>query len=264
MSGFAADWLALREPADLAARDRGLVAALAARLARTPSPLIVDLGCGTGSTFRALSPHLPDAARWRMVDNDPSLLREARTRIGPPLDIAWLQQDLGDVAALPLADATVVTASAFFDLCSAPFCDRLVRALSNHGCGLYAALTYDGRMRWSRPHPLDALVTRDVNLHQRTDKGFGPALGPEATTFLADALRRAGFHVHVTASDWCLTAGQAALQAEFLDGLRAPLAAIGRLSAGAVADWLGFRKADIGRPGAWCLVGHRDLLAFAP
>ena len=45
--GFSADWLALREPADHAARDGDLLAAAA----QVAGAVIVDLGCGTGSTL---------------------------------------------------------------------------------------------------------------------------------------------------------------------------------------------------------------------
>ena len=53
-----ADWLALREPADAAARSAELVD----RLALRPPLLIHDLGSGTGSMARWLAPRLPGAA----------------------------------------------------------------------------------------------------------------------------------------------------------------------------------------------------------
>ena len=49
MSGFASDWLALREPYDHAARAQPLLAALAAWAAPRGRLAIVDLGSGTGS-----------------------------------------------------------------------------------------------------------------------------------------------------------------------------------------------------------------------
>ena len=42
---------------------------------------------------------------------------------------------------------------------------------------LYAALSYDGRIAFTPSDPLDADIVAAVNAHQRTDKGFGPALG---------------------------------------------------------------------------------------
>jgi len=57
---------------------------------------IVDLACGTGSTLRALSPHLPARQTWRLVDNDLSLLARAADSARPeraqvkalPVDLA--------------------------------------------------------------------------------------------------------------------------------------------------------------------------------
>src|SRR6185312_14115446 len=66
MSKFSADWLALREPADRAARDRGLARRFAAAL--PPRPRIIDLGAGTGATARALAPFV--AGTWILVDRD--------------------------------------------------------------------------------------------------------------------------------------------------------------------------------------------------
>ncbi|MEO9788899.1 MAG: methyltransferase type 11, partial [Aurantimonas coralicida] len=64
MSGFDTNWLDLREPADGAARDTGLLQGAVAWLEGAgDAPLAVDLGCGTGSTLRAVSPHAP-RLRW--------------------------------------------------------------------------------------------------------------------------------------------------------------------------------------------------------
>ena len=52
--GFSPTWLSLREPADRRARSADLGETLARHLARRERPLILDLGCGTGSNLRAL------------------------------------------------------------------------------------------------------------------------------------------------------------------------------------------------------------------
>ncbi len=81
MSGFSAEWLALREPADHRARNRDLLGALARRFAGRDTLSVVDLGCGAGSNLRALAPALPRRQRWRLVDHDAALLGAARGRI---------------------------------------------------------------------------------------------------------------------------------------------------------------------------------------
>ena len=64
-----ADWLALREPADAAARSAELVDRLALR-----SPLLIhDLGSGTGSMARWLAPRLPAPQRWVLQREDDRL-----------------------------------------------------------------------------------------------------------------------------------------------------------------------------------------------
>jgi hypothetical protein len=85
MSAFSAAWLELREPYDRGARNAAVIDALVAAFAGQPSVSVVDLACGTGSTFRAISPRLKLRQNWRLVDNDLSLL--ARTPQSSPPDI---------------------------------------------------------------------------------------------------------------------------------------------------------------------------------
>lgn len=262
MSGFDKDWLALREPADRAARNKGLVDDLARHLASLDNGCVLDIGCGTGSTWRSLSDHLPANVHWQLLDCDPALLAEAARQIDSTSTVAFRQHDLNDIATLPLDAASIVTASALFDLCSERFCIDLADRLASARIGLYAALNYDGVMHWSLPHPLDEQMVDLFNRHQRTDKGFGAALGPDATACLARLLTAHGFSVRIEDSPWRMDSRTAALQAEFLHGLRRPLLEMSDLSEAVINDWLEFRLSAIGQPGSSCLVGHTDLLAL--
>src|SRR4051812_49734447 len=94
MSGFSAEWLALREPADHHARNRALVAELRSVFAGRDTAAIIDLGCGTGSNLRALAASLPRRQSWRLVDRDPALLGAARERLS-----AWA--DASEAGARP-------------------------------------------------------------------------------------------------------------------------------------------------------------------
>ena len=67
MSGFSAAWLALREPADVAARSSEVTAKVLMSLVDRTPLRGVDLGSGTGSNIRYLLPRLP-ACDWRLVD----------------------------------------------------------------------------------------------------------------------------------------------------------------------------------------------------
>ena len=85
MSGFSAEWLALREPADRAARSVDVTRFVLDSLARETAPVLVDLGCGTGSNVRYLAPQIP-GCRWRLVDDDEQLLSVARVAAVPRRD----------------------------------------------------------------------------------------------------------------------------------------------------------------------------------
>jgi SAM-dependent methyltransferase len=250
---FDAAWLDLREPADRAARDPGLLAAAATHLRGAAAPLVLDLGCGTGATVRALGPLVP-GARWRLVDQDETLLRLARERCGPCVEP--LAADLRDLEGLPLRGVRMVTASALLDLMPGGWIERLAAWLAAGGVAFYGALSYDGQMQWIPAHADDAGVRAAFNRHQRRDKGLGPALGPLATSALARALRRHGFRVRTAPSAWRLGPEHAGLQAALIAGVAR---AAGEAGLDAAA-WAQARRAA--GASASCMVGHRDLLAL--
>ncbi|MCP8938387.1 class I SAM-dependent methyltransferase [Alsobacter sp. SYSU M60028] len=278
MSGFSPDWLALREPADLRARDAGLLGALARRLAGREAVTIVDLGCGAGSNLRALAPALDVPQRWRLVDHDPRLLDAARQRLaawgggaadgaglaltvgGRRSDVEFRQADLAqsvDAALDPTPD--LVTAAAFFDLVSENWIERFVQTLAARRLPLYAVLTYDGEERWSPPHAADASVLAAFHAHQGRDKGFGPAAGPRAAATLEAALRRHGYAVATAASPWRLGGAERELIRQLADGIAAAAADTGRVPPEVARNWAAARRVALS-----ALIGHVDVLALPP
>jgi SAM-dependent methyltransferase len=253
--GFSADWLGLREPYDRAAVDRGLLGRLLEWAGRRECLDIVDLGAGTGSTLRRLAPLLGVPQRWKLVELDQALI-EAGSRNLPAkasyrrLDLA---RGLGEDAGLP---AGLITASALIDLVSAAWMDELAALVRRSDCGLYVVLTYDGRIDWQPAHPLDPAVRELVNRHQRTDKGFGPALGPDAAPFLARLLPGAA----LAPSDWRLGPGDSLLQQELLEGYAAAAAVMAPEQEGAILAWCQERAACIRGGLSQLTIGHLDLL----
>lgn len=269
MSVFSVDWLDLREPADLRARDASLLVQAKSWLGDYPSPptIVVDLGAGTGSTLRAFIDSGESGSgthHWRLVDQDTGLLAEARRRHGSSQKLETCELDLANVSELPLAGSRLVTASAIFDLVSAPFIDSLATTLQSQcqteAVGLYAALNYDGTTKWTPRHSLDGPVLSAFNRDQRRNKGSGPALGPEACIYLEQRLIEAGFAVSSACSPWILDSVDSALMTELIKGIAAVVADNPTLDSESLRDWRDFRlaKVQIGK----CIVGHRDLLAL--
>jgi hypothetical protein len=263
MSGFSADWLTLREPYDLRARNPMVLDAVGAHFEPDFSVQIVDLACGTGSTARALGPHLPARQNWTLIDNDLSLLARASATPAPrdaainvvPLD---LNRDLE--AALDGAVDLVAT-SALLDLVSEPWLDRLVVEIVAHGLPLYAALSYDGRTKLTPSDPFDAEIAAAVNAHQRTDKGFGPALGPAAAAFAIARFEALGYSVVHGTSDWVMGADDFEIQTEILAGWAGAAHDMGTLSPADTAAWLTRRRNCIAAGGFSLSVGHVDFFA---
>jgi SAM-dependent methyltransferase len=190
MTGFSADWLSLREPHDLHARNGKVLDAVAASVKSLPSVRIVDLACGTGSTLRALSPRLPRQQNWRLADNDLSLLaRAADTRRAEGVTVTAVPIDLDhDLEAALDGPIDLVTTSALLDLVSQEWLERLAVEIAARTIPLYAALSYDGRIALDPVDPADAAIVAAVNEHQTKNKGFGPALGPAAAAFAANPI----------------------------------------------------------------------------
>lgn len=253
---FEADWLALREPADRGARSVALMRGAAYWLRRAETPVVVDLGCGRGASRRAFGAEAR-AALWRLVDRDAELLDLAVADAGAHGERHLL--DLSDIDALPLDDASLVTCSALLDLMPASWLEALAERLATGGLGFHAALSYDGRMRWSPgPAPREAEVLAAFNGHQLRDKGLGPALGPQAAAILAEILRARGYRVRVERSDWQLHPKEAALQSELATGVAAAAKDCGCDAEG----WLQARLAAIAAGVSSAVVGHVDLLAL--
>lgn len=250
--GFSADWLALREPADLAARDAGLLAKAAALVEK--DGIVLDLGSGTGSTARAFHAGGFDRLRWRFFDNDPALLSIAAKQVA---QAECQVGDLADVDALILDGVKLVTASALLDLMPRDWVAALGQRLRQEKIPFYAALSYDGEMHWTPALPEDGAVTAHFNLHQCTDKGIGMALGPDSGAQSAQVLRDLGFDVKLAGSPWTLGADQAALHAELLEGIGAAAAEVG-LPEG--TEWAQTRRAMVKTSQA--VIGHTDLLAL--
>jgi hypothetical protein len=90
--------------------------------------------------------------------------------------------DLAKEAHLPImAKSDLVTAAAFFDLTSDSWLKKFSMALSKP---LYATLSYNGAETWDPQGPDDQAVLKAFHFHQRTDKGFGAASGPNAANIL--------------------------------------------------------------------------------
>jgi hypothetical protein len=258
---FSLQWLALREPYDRAARNPAVLEAVGAAFAGRAAVRVADLGSGTGSTMRAVTPLLPARQTWRLVDNDIALLEAAAETTPAKYEVTTAHIDLADDLGRAVADdSDLVTTSALLDLVSGEWLDRLVSILTISSRPLYAALSFDGRVDLTPTARDDAAIIAAVNLHQLTDKGFGPALGPHGGAAAVAALRAEGFAIAQGTSDWVFGPADQAIQHEMLAGWAGAAGEMG-IAPGLLDTWLAERRAHIAAGRSAMRVGHLDFFA---
>jgi SAM-dependent methyltransferase len=262
VSEFSAEWLALREPADWRSRSARVLRAVADVLPKGRPIRAVDLAAGTGSNARFLATVLPSPQEWLLVDRSEELLDRARAQLGAPVQTRAI--DLSKVAALDalFASSDLITASALLDLVSEVWLHAMCAACGRHRAAVLFTLSYDGRIECSPAEPADELIRSLVNRHQRTDKGFGLALGPDAAAHAVQHLQRLGYHVIHERSDWVLDPESADLQRELIEGWAAAARAVSPADGEAIRAWLARRIFHVGRGNSRLLVGHEDVGAF--
>jgi len=259
------NWLALREPADTAARSTALTRLIAEKLPRDRAVRIVDLGTGTGSNVRYLAGHLPGPQEWLIVDRDPGLLAQAATALRPLRNVVveTFETNLGHIDSSIFSRRDLVTASALLDLVSDAWLVALASECRAAGALALFALTYNGRSSCSPAEPGDELVRELLNRHQlQNDKGFGRAAGPEAIDVAARAFSLAGFHIRREPSDWVLPPDSRELQVELVDGWATAACQIAPSRTPAIADWLRRRLEHIEANRSRITVGHDDFAAW--
>jgi hypothetical protein len=263
MSGFTAEWLSLREPHDLAARNLKVLGAVTTSVMSGP-PHIVDLACGSGSTVRALHRHLPTPQHWDLVDNDPRLLALACSQtLDEGVTLNAISLDLSrDIEAGLRREINLITTSALLDLVSETWLHGFARTAAARAVPVYAALTYNGVIDLSPTDAFDTAIVSAVNAHQRTDKGFGMALGPSAAGAAIATFEALGYSIVSGESDWMIGPNDRAMQTELFDGWAKAAHEFETLPSAEIESWLQRRIAAVNAGRSTSRVGHVDFFAF--
>jgi hypothetical protein len=288
MSEFSADWLSLREPADRAARSIALTQQAVAHLGNGRPLCVLDLATGTGSNIRFLAPFLPSPQSWRVIDRDRGLLAQVPQRVGawaidrgvivtggggmftlrgPAMEcrVDARSADLSRLGDEQVFDGIgLVTASALLDLVSERWLRALAERCQRAGAVVLFALTYDGRLTLHPEDSDDEAIRTLVNRHQQTTKGFGRALGPDATACAVRCFEAAGYVTRTETSDWRIGPTQRDLQRELITGWAAAALEMDETRAGVIDAWKARRLAHLDSGTSDLVVGHLDFVGWRP
>jgi hypothetical protein len=268
MSEFSPDWLALRAPADAAARSTKVRHAAAQAFAdMTTAPIkICDLGSGTGASVTAFAELFPFPQHWTLVDADAENLERAQEKFNGPgavdrITIETITCDLSHTPAPWSAKTDLVTATALFDLVSPDWLKTFANRLAIDALPLFATLTYDGCLAMAPGHPLDDAMIHAFNRHQQSDKGFGAAAGPLASTILINALEALGYDILSDESPWRLDGdSDNEMIRQILTGWASAVTELNLFPKTVVENW---REARLKNTTS-LTVGHKDFFATPP
>jgi len=273
VTAFSPAWLALREPADVMARNSKVIDECRRYFAERESVTVCDLGAGTGASVRAFADILPQRQYWSLVDHDRRNLAAAVDALSNWSDAASMSGEnlilrrgprhieirlhafdfARDPAPCWTAETDLVTASALLDLVSQDWITRFSDGLSELDAAVLATLTFDGTIIADPAHPLDASVAEAFRLHQTRDKGFGPAAGPDAMRHLQQSMEKSGYTVVSGRSPWHLQDHTSELFIHTVEGIADAVRETGKV--GAVDDWLQARLSDT----RLLTIGHHDV-----
>jgi hypothetical protein len=217
-------WLALREPADAAARAPELVERLRRQSQAAGGWAIHDLGGGAGAMGRWLAPLLPGRQHWVVHDRDTDLLEIAapdppgRAADGAAVTVETRHSDITRLRPADLEDATLITASALLDLLTEAELAGLIAVCAGSGSPMLLTLSVVGRVELTPADRLDRRVAAAFDAHQRRMTERGRLLGPDAVGFALEQLARLGAEVLVRPSPWRLGAADARLASEWFAG----------------------------------------------
>lgn len=289
MTVFSPTWLGLREPVDVASRSTRISEPLARRRRGSRPLRVIDLACGTGANLRYLAPRLGGKQEWTLIDKDPVLLEALPDRLaawanttnadfipegtqamvirapGVECRVRTRVLDLANgLEKLESGDVQLVTASALLDLVSLHWLQTLALCCRRLGAGVLFALNYDGRISNNPADPTDERVRELVNRHQRTDKGFGPALGPACVRTAQQLFTGLGYQMQAEPSDWHIGAHEAPLQKMLVHGWLGAAVEIAPGEIPQLQAWSRRRDVQIENARLQLTVGHMDVAGWLP
>ena len=177
------EWLALREPADAAARSAELAERLARHLPAGGRLVIHDLGGGSGAMGRWLAPRLPGPQHWVVHDRDADLLELAVADPPAPPPTGRGHRRGEAVRHHPAGAGRSRRREPHRRLGAARHADRRragrdARRLHGVGCPMLLALTVVGRVALTPADPLDARIGRRLQRPPAPHDGGGPPARP--------------------------------------------------------------------------------------
>ena len=156
----------------------------------------------------------------------------------------------------------VISYSAVLDLMSK---SSIIKALkrANDINVIYFSLCFNGMVKWTPSNIFDKYILSFFNNHQRTDKGFGSALGFKSIDFVKRCAVKKDMNIIIKNSPWIInnkSNKDKTFMNRYLLDVKKALFHMEGIDKDILRKWFNEKKNDIENKSIKLYVGHQDIL----
>ena len=154
--------------------------------------------------------------------------------------------------------------SAALDLMSKSSIDIALKKIKKNNI-LYFSLCFNGLVKWTPTNTFDKYILAFFNNHQRSDKGFGNALGYKSIESLRKKAGKLNLNITVADSPWIIknkSEKDTVFMKRYLLDIRKSLFHMEGIDKNILRKWYEDKKYDLENKKIKLYVGHNDILLF--
>ena len=158
----------------------------------------------------------------------------------------------------------VISYSAALDIMSKPSISSALKRIKKNNI-LYFSLCFNGQVRWAPTNTFDKYILTFFNNHQRSDKGFGKALGSKSIEFLKQKADKLNLSVTIKDSPWIIkniSNKDKVFMKRYLLDIKKSLFHMEGIDKDILRKWYQDKKFEIDNIKIQLYVGHNDILLY--
>ena len=158
----------------------------------------------------------------------------------------------------------VISYSAALDIMPKPSIVSALKSIKKNNI-LYFSLCFNGQVRWTPTNTFDKYILTFFNNHQRSDKGFGKALGYKSIEFIRQKSDKLNLNMTVKDSPWIIKnkfSKDKAFMKRYLLDIKKSLFHMEGIDKDILRKWYQDKKSEIDNKKIQLYVGHSDILLF--
>ena len=284
---FSKSWINMRIQYDLKSRSDLLIQYLKKNYSNYDMELL-DMCCGSGSFLIWSIKNKILFSKCTLLDYDMKLLKSIKSNLRKNLPKSFIIKSNSNNMNLILKKDNLISSSiiikkndcnkfngktkkfhvisysAVLDFMSK---SSIIKSLKkcNDNNAIFFSLCFNGKVRWTPTNTFDKYILSFFNKHQRTDKGFGTALGSKSIEFVKRTANLLDINVTTKNSPWLIynksDRDKIFLHRYLLD-IKKALFHIEGIDKDILRKWYQDKKYDIENKSIKLSVGHQDILLF--